>query len=548
MQSAEDIYVFRHALLREAAVQLQLPSVRARLNLLAFEIIEQLHGGRPQIGSEADSASARIDQTAIEDVALELYQHLSQAKRDGAHLGPLDEVRNRYANIAATRLVRDHRLQDAAALWLELAEGTVGLIRGEALLRAGEALGKGAESARAETALRAAVVEFERCAAQGLLGRATGTLALVMKDLSRMQEAEAAYLRALDLLRASGELDETGKVLSRLGGLYYQTGRRELAERAYDEALAILRQTGNRGFEALTLSNMALLYRDTGRLNRCEQMYEESLHILRELGDVRSEGAVLANQALILKTLGKRAQCEAALKASLEKARKTGDRRGEAFALGHIASGLLDEGKGVEALELRNDALAIHRETGDLRAEADALFGIGHNLRDLQRPLEAERCMFDALSLARKVVNPRLVAQCHLGLSCVYHDLARFDECRRQYEAAFEVFRGFKDPYLEGVTLGNMADLEFELGNRQKADEGFAAAIEILERAGQRAFAAAYGCSRALLWLCDGRREEAAALWARSAGLLRDHGEGATLERKLNDMRKVCTNLGVPEL
>ena len=44
---AEEAYLFRHALLRDAAYQLQLPGDRERLHLLAFELIEALAGGPP---------------------------------------------------------------------------------------------------------------------------------------------------------------------------------------------------------------------------------------------------------------------------------------------------------------------------------------------------------------------------------------------------------------------------------------------------------------------------------------------------------------------
>lgn len=43
--NAESAYLFRHALLRDAAYQLQLPSDRARLHGLAFAILEDLAGG-----------------------------------------------------------------------------------------------------------------------------------------------------------------------------------------------------------------------------------------------------------------------------------------------------------------------------------------------------------------------------------------------------------------------------------------------------------------------------------------------------------------------
>ena len=71
---AEIAYLFRHALLREGAYQLQLPSDRSRLHALAFEIIEGLLGPLPQppeLGTDAD--------LPIDAVAAEMALHARNA-------------------------------------------------------------------------------------------------------------------------------------------------------------------------------------------------------------------------------------------------------------------------------------------------------------------------------------------------------------------------------------------------------------------------------------------------------------------------------------
>jgi predicted ATPase len=45
--TAEQAYSFRHALVQEAAYQLQLPSERARLHLIALQAIERGFGEKP---------------------------------------------------------------------------------------------------------------------------------------------------------------------------------------------------------------------------------------------------------------------------------------------------------------------------------------------------------------------------------------------------------------------------------------------------------------------------------------------------------------------
>jgi len=56
--NAESAYLFRHALLRDAAYQLQLPGDRARLHGVAFSVIEGVHGGPPPPPAPLDAIDA----------------------------------------------------------------------------------------------------------------------------------------------------------------------------------------------------------------------------------------------------------------------------------------------------------------------------------------------------------------------------------------------------------------------------------------------------------------------------------------------------------
>lgn len=70
--NAELAYVFRHALLRDAAYQLQLPGDRARLHALALTLIELLSGGRPGEVETAVGSDTRFQAHPSDPFAEEL--------------------------------------------------------------------------------------------------------------------------------------------------------------------------------------------------------------------------------------------------------------------------------------------------------------------------------------------------------------------------------------------------------------------------------------------------------------------------------------------
>ncbi|KAF0239813.1 MAG: hypothetical protein FD180_5167, partial [Planctomycetota bacterium] len=105
---SEVAYLFRHALLRDAAYQLQLPGDRARLHGLAFEVIEALAGGRPPGPAPLDEPDPPpFLPHATDPVAFELARHARAADFPAVSL-----YLRRAAEVAA-RQFRPEAAQDA---------------------------------------------------------------------------------------------------------------------------------------------------------------------------------------------------------------------------------------------------------------------------------------------------------------------------------------------------------------------------------------------------------------------------------------------------
>src|SRR5690606_3055555 len=112
---AEEAYLFRHALLREAAYELQPPSLRARLHATVVEIIEQ------ELSSPPDLSAIVADETQpIDHWAEELLHHCRVAEQNG--LTALAERRMFYAGRAARQCLKEHRLAQAEAYALDVAQ------------------------------------------------------------------------------------------------------------------------------------------------------------------------------------------------------------------------------------------------------------------------------------------------------------------------------------------------------------------------------------------------------------------------------------------
>ena len=441
--NAETAYIFRHALLRDAAYQLQLPGDRARLHALALAILEGLCGGRPPEPPPLGVAEPAANQTHRSDsIAFELSEHARAAQDSGGSTAAasLRAVRKLYLRRAAEHAARHFQNLTSSRLWQQHGELVGGSEKGESLLRAAVLASQAGRLRSAEPLADQALALVREAGDARAEGRALGTFAVLYRESGRIGEAEAIFKRALALHRRTGDRRAEAVALGNLAGHFQKSGRVEPAERAYVEALAISRETADRRLEGMTLGNLAILCKETGRAARAERYYEEALSMHREAKDRRLEGIVLGNLAVLYQETGRAGKAEASY----------------------------------------GQALAIHREVGNLRSEGVELGNLASLHMDTGRWAEAERGFAQALAINREVEN-RLYEGVLLGyLGNLHCRSGRFEESREAFERALAIHAEVGNRRFEGGHQCDYALLLLALGRRAQAGEIWRKGAEVL--------------------------------------------------------------------
>ncbi len=132
--SAEDAYLFRHAIIRDAAYQLYLPSQRARLHRLVVAIIEAWNGVTDEtiaeLLAEAEDLDAEstpegeYEERPLDAYAAELADHARQAQHPDDEPEERDALARRevaYLWRAGRHAAKHHRTREAIALFNRLA-------------------------------------------------------------------------------------------------------------------------------------------------------------------------------------------------------------------------------------------------------------------------------------------------------------------------------------------------------------------------------------------------------------------------------------------
>ncbi|MCC6739530.1 MAG: tetratricopeptide repeat protein [Planctomycetia bacterium] len=365
--SRETLYLFRHALLRDAAYQLQMPAERARLHAEAFAVIERLCGGRAPEPAAVDAVNPTPQATHPTDpFAEELAAHARLGGGDPA-------LQLRYLLRSVAIAIRDYRNAAAQDLWLRIAALVSGGQRGIALRQAGLAAARRGRAPEAERLFVEAIRVLHGAGSRREEGNALGNLASLLRETGRLEEAERNLERSLLLLRGGGHRIQEAMMVANKANLCLELDHFEEAEVLLNEALAVFREAGDLRSERTTRGNLANLYRRSGRHGEAEVLYAEVLAADRAAGDRRHEGVTLGNLATLYQATGRIAEAESALREALPLHSAAGNRRHEGASRCDLGLNLLRQGRRGEAVREWRDGIAILRELRDRKAAAGAV-------------------------------------------------------------------------------------------------------------------------------------------------------------------------------
>lgn len=316
-------YLFRHALLRDAAYDLQLPADRARLHGLALRLIERMHpeSTRDSLAAELAEHAQRSGDPQLQGTLLGYTwraAHFARAKHDPAALRWFDQA----ANLETDPARKGQALQLAADVLL-----TTGSAR-----QAGQRLSRALDLAVAadDVKLQASVIH-KQAVAQFVLGNLPG--------------AEQLLNQALSLARSSGEPDIEAMAITNMAGLHRMRGQHQAAFELQKQALELYRAAGNRRGESVALGNICVYLSDFGQPHEALACAEDALKVATETGNTRTAGIVRGNMGMILSGLGRLAEAEASYATALVLHQSVYNRPYEGYDRCRYALVLLRRGK-----------------------------------------------------------------------------------------------------------------------------------------------------------------------------------------------------------
>lgn len=389
-------YIFRHALLRDAAYSMQLLARQRQLHALAVSAIETLYGhelfdryGELAYHSEkaGQERKARTYLTLAGKSASRAYQNHQAVDyfTRALALTPADDLQTRFDLLVdRSELYRRLGTRDLELRDLDLLTELAGQLNDEILsahvlmLRAKYYFTGGEFSRSIEYAAQAVSVAITRQDADDMLD-AYNVWAVALLRQGSPGEAMQKAKEGLRQARMTGRRHQEGSILNSMGLIAMEQNEPASAQNYFEQALVIAQKFRDRRLENMVINNLGNVAGFMrGDYSAARGYYEQVHAIVREWGDRFAEGLVLANLGWAAGMQGDFEAARAYHERALSMAREVGHPHQEAYTLINLSAVAGVQGDAATAIQSAHQACSLARRTGDRAAEAWSLLYSGH--------------------------------------------------------------------------------------------------------------------------------------------------------------------------
>ncbi|MBX3461304.1 MAG: tetratricopeptide repeat protein [Planctomycetes bacterium] len=394
---AETAYLFRHALLRDAAYQLQPPADRAGLHKTALEVLTPLvpegadgDGWALELAEHAQRASLApgADAEALGRTELNwLMRAASHEQRQWHNRKAVDLLLRAAGHAQAAPRERANALHDACSVLmgsgghrdvpplLEQAQRLVAKLGDDALYLRSASLHTRYAIAVADYAGARAHVELGLQLARKLDDRQQhGSLLNYLAQLciagTDHEGAREAAQQALEVLHGTGHATGISRAYLYLGDTAWQEGNLSEAETHLRKSIEVLENGGHPAALASALDHLGSLLQGRMRLDEAESLHRRALLISQQVGEQVGVASITANIANLETARGFHDRARELYIQSLGACRAAGVATQEGVVLGNLGMVARQTGRLAEGVACLEGARRIFARSGRVVEQA----------------------------------------------------------------------------------------------------------------------------------------------------------------------------------
>ena len=460
-------YIFRHALLRDAAYTMQLEARQRTLHALACMALEQVysHDLKPFYGELAYHA----EKGALTDKALH-YLSLAGDLAKGAYqnrqaidyftraLALLSEDKRERFELLTKRVECLYNLGDSLAQVNDLKEMDKlahelndAILQARSLVRSAYRYSVMGDSLRTlESASKAKELIQNANATEILL-----TVYMILPDalMRTGRLTEARTVAEEGLVHAQRIHDQAGEAYINLtlGLIALEQDNPSVAQKHQKKALSIAREIKDHYLEGKALNNLAIAVGlAQGDYDAAYQYFQQALAVFEAQGNQRGKGLALANLGWISSILGDYANAMRYYESSLKINRALGNHLEERYTYVNLSASSIGQGLKKESLTWANQALDAAHTAQDRIVEHWAYFYLGYAHLLNEEFMPAKQAFSECLNIRQGVDSTTTsIIEARAGLAETYAMLQEHKAAQKEAEIIHQAMEN--DPTFEGT-------------------------------------------------------------------------------------------------
>ncbi len=474
-------YIFRHALLRDAAYSMQLLTRQRELHGLAVSAMETVYRDdlEPHYGElayhaeKADSREKALHYlTLAGKLSLGVYQNHRAIDYFSRALACVsaDDLQTR-SDILIERAEAYYRVSefDAQSRDLDTLEELAGKLNLDELT--GRVFAKRSHYFNSLGDYHAAIRYADKAKLHSEAAQDNATLLTVylvtqsaLMHTGQTAEAMQQGRVALEFARQIHDRRGESVALTVLGLVAVESEGPASARLYHEPALAISREVRDRYLEAKVLNNLANVVASLGDYPAAQDYYSQSLSIFQEQGDLSGKGLILVNLGWLAGMLGDYSAARDNYERGLVILRRIGSRMEEMFAYINLSAAEIAQGHAKEAFDWLEKAFELSASTGERAAEGWAHYYRGHaHLLNNEFDL-AVQSFAKSIEIRIQVSAPALVMESRSGLCETYLKLGDLDAAKDEagqiadYIEENRTLEGMEEPLRAFLSVVNVFD------------------------------------------------------------------------------------------
>jgi tetratricopeptide (TPR) repeat protein len=481
---AEEAYLFHHALLRDAAYQMQMPHDRAQLHHYVLDAYECLYDPKDPIFST---------------LALTLSNHAGSA----VALGMPSDSRREYGwlKIAFEHAERSHHHEDIYSIGNRILNHSIrdSFVDADFLLQvalASRSIGD------AENAV--VLADEARDVAEGdKRGYAISIQALIQRTLGNLDEAERLCEFSIANSQKSG--DQWANSLRELATVRMLKGDLKSTPSLLDDAIEAHLKAGNYSGVARAELNIAVIKSRTGHPKLAQEMFSNALRSAQRGSD--HSAVIKANQ--------------------------------------NLAAHLAQLGKTQEAIEPLAESVQLIRETGDYFSLGHALVSLGAVQVELDRHVDALKTLGEAVEINKEAGNEDLVGTAKLNMGAIHHKEGDLETAIVLTMESVACQSRANNVRGEAIARRTVADLLTRLGRVTEANSQLDKAEAKANQSGETRLVCLITAQRAITNVTNPLSESVVRNWENAVSQLIEMGDPKSVSMLKDDMHAACKLAGV---